>query len=317
MNTKRSAAERSASSLSPLLRRSDNPTQILQAGVVRKKWKHAIIRPLMKKPHLDPLGMAEQTISAPPCFLPLPGKPMILWKRWQNIFTTYLLAIGGDKYSPVRKQAILLHHLGTEGRRIYDDLPEVSLGMVEGQPMNVYEMSLPMLEKHFTPKIIIVFEWHRFFSQVQGLDEDIMTYVAALRGLAVTCDFRDLSDSLIHDQHVRCMNNKKVKEKLLATDPSLEESKHIARSMEHTEAWIKEIETKSYMKDSNKETTVEVKEFKAKKQEKPAESNAMRVVEKKNSNIICFRCGCPGHMASSSMCAARNLTCRMCGRKGL
>ncbi|KAJ1092682.1 hypothetical protein NDU88_005792 [Pleurodeles waltl] len=43
-------------------------------------------------------------------------------------------------------------------------------------------------------------------------DEDIMSYVATLRGLAVTCDFRDLCDSLIRDQIVRCTNNKKVKE---------------------------------------------------------------------------------------------------------
>ncbi|KAJ1198957.1 hypothetical protein NDU88_002795 [Pleurodeles waltl] len=25
------------------------------------------------------------------------------WKRWKNIFTTYLLALAGDKYSPIRK----------------------------------------------------------------------------------------------------------------------------------------------------------------------------------------------------------------------
>ncbi|KAJ1170592.1 hypothetical protein NDU88_002465 [Pleurodeles waltl] len=124
--------------------------------------------------------------------------------------------------------------------------------MGEGQPMNVYEMSLQMLEKHFTPKISVVFERHRFFSRVQGQDEDVMTYVAALRGLAVPCDFCDLCDSLIRDQIVRCTNNKKVKEKLLSIVPSLEESTHIARSMERSEAWIKEIETKSYMKDSNK-----------------------------------------------------------------
>ncbi|KAJ1129264.1 hypothetical protein NDU88_007635 [Pleurodeles waltl] len=88
-------------------------------------------------------GMAEQSISTPPCFLLLPGEPTITWKRSKKCFATYLLAIGGDKYSPLRKQAILLYHLDTEGRRIYDDLPE-------------------------------------------GLDEDVMTYVAALRGLAVT-----------------------------------------------------------------------------------------------------------------------------------
>ncbi|KAJ1215503.1 hypothetical protein NDU88_003111 [Pleurodeles waltl] len=106
-----------------------------------------------------------------------------------------------------------------------------------------------------------------------GYDEDVMTYVAALRGLAVTCDFRDLNDSLIRDQIVRSTNNKKVKEKLLSIDPSLEESIQIARSMEHTETWMKEIEAKGYMKESDKENTVEVNEFKAKEQEKTCQHN--------------------------------------------
>ncbi|KAJ1206774.1 hypothetical protein NDU88_002172 [Pleurodeles waltl] len=51
-------------------------------------------------------------------------------------------------------------------------------------------------------------------ARVQGHDDDVMSYVAALRGLAVTCDFRDLCDSLIRDQIVRCTSNSKVKEKL-------------------------------------------------------------------------------------------------------
>ncbi|KAJ1162840.1 hypothetical protein NDU88_003305 [Pleurodeles waltl] len=169
--------------------------------------------------------------------------------------------------------------------------------------MNIYEMFLQMLEKHFTPKMSIVFKQHKFFSRVQGHDEDVMTYVAALRWLAVRCDFRDLNDSLIRDQIVHCMNNKKVKEKLLSIDPSLEEYVQKARSMEHTEAWIKEIETKGYMKNSNKETTVEVKEFKVKKQGKAVGNNGVKAMEKKSLNVICYRCGCPGHIASSPMCA--------------
>ncbi|KAJ1165255.1 hypothetical protein NDU88_005683 [Pleurodeles waltl] len=127
--------------------------------------------------------------------------------------------IAGDRHTPVRKQAILLHHLGAEGRRIYDDLPEIPLGTGDGQPTNVYEMSLLMLEKHFTPKLNTVFERHKFFSCAQGQDEDIMSFVATRRGLAVTCDFRDLSDSLIRDQIVRCTNNIESERKVIINGP--------------------------------------------------------------------------------------------------
>ncbi|KAJ1200459.1 hypothetical protein NDU88_004283 [Pleurodeles waltl] len=188
--------------------------------------------------------------------------------------------------------------------------------MGDGQPANPYEMSLQMLETHFAPKISIVFERHKFFSRIQGYDEDVLTYVAALRGLAVTCYFQNLSDSLIRDQIVRCTNSKKVKERLLSIDPSLEECIQIVRSMEHTETWMKEIEVKSHMRDSDKENTVEVKEFKVKKQDKKSGNKGIKVMEKRNPNILCYRCGGLGHIASSPMCIARTLTCRVCGIRG-
>ncbi|XP_078514986.1 uncharacterized protein LOC144773717 [Lissotriton helveticus] len=186
--------------------------------------------------------MTEQGMAEPPSFLPVPGEPTIPWKMYENIFFTYMLAIGGDKYEPIRRQAILLHHLGTEGRRIYDDLPEVSLGIGDGQPINVYDMSLKMLEKHFTPKLSVVFERHTFFCRSQTQDEDIMSYVATLRGFSVTCEFQGLMESLTRDQIVRCTRDKKIKERLLSLDPTLEEAIQIARSMENTAVWMKEID---------------------------------------------------------------------------
>ncbi|KAJ1214735.1 hypothetical protein NDU88_002352 [Pleurodeles waltl] len=105
-------------------------------------------------------------------------------------------------------------------------------------------------------------------ARAQGQDEDIMSYVATLRGLAVTCDFRDLYDSLIRDQIVRCTNNKKVKEKLLSMDPTLEECIQVARSMDHTATWMKEVErTNMHAKYIDERSMVEVKEVKAKRQE--------------------------------------------------
>ncbi|XP_078518872.1 uncharacterized protein LOC144784049 [Lissotriton helveticus] len=233
--------------------------------------------------------MTEQSMSAPPSFLPIPGEPSIPWKRWKNIFFTYLLVIGGDKYGPLRKQAKLLHHLGVEGRRMYDDLSEISLGMGNGQPMNFYDMSLQMLEKHFTPKVNVVFERHTFFSRVQNQDEDIMTYVAYLHGLAVTCEFQGLFDSLIRDKIVRCTNIKKVTEKLLSKDPTLEEAIQIARSMENTAVWMKEIDkgkspSASAVITIGKEVLAEVKEVKREVVKKPVNKNSEYVAVKVGDN---------------------------------
>ncbi|KAJ1113166.1 hypothetical protein NDU88_001421 [Pleurodeles waltl] len=186
--------------------------------------------------------MGDQGISAPPPFLATPGDPPIPWKQWKKIFNTYMLVIGSDRYAPPRRQAILLHHLGIEGRRIYENLPEVSLGVGDGQSINVFDMSMQMLDEQFTPRTNLVLQRHKFFSRVQREDEDIASYVASLRGLALSCEFHQLLDSLIRDQIVRCAYDKRIREKLLGKDPNLEEAIRIAKGMEHATVWLKEME---------------------------------------------------------------------------
>ncbi|KAJ1138313.1 hypothetical protein NDU88_004700 [Pleurodeles waltl] len=114
--------------------------------------------------------------------------------------------------------------------------------MGDGQPSNLFEKSLQMLDLQFTPKINLVLELHKFFSRVQNPEEDMASYVASLRGLALSCRFEQLSDSLIRDQIVRCAYNKKIREKLLMKDPNLDDSVQIAKAMEHTAVWLQEIE---------------------------------------------------------------------------
>ncbi|KAJ1124182.1 hypothetical protein NDU88_002643, partial [Pleurodeles waltl] len=94
---------------------------------------------------------------------------------------------------------------------------------------------------HFGHKVNIVLERHRFFSRVQAKDEKVGTYIASLRGLAQTCDFGELEDSLIRDQLVRCTNNLRVQEKLLTYNPTLKEAVDMARGIEHTVECMREI----------------------------------------------------------------------------
>ncbi|KAJ1175494.1 hypothetical protein NDU88_000782 [Pleurodeles waltl] len=84
-------------------------------------------------------------------------------------------------------------------------------------------------------------ERHKFFMRLQAKDERVGNYIASLKTLAQTCDFAELTDSLIPDQLVRCTNNPRVQEKLLAKKPSLQEAQIIADSMEHAILWAKEM----------------------------------------------------------------------------
>ncbi|KAJ1149579.1 hypothetical protein NDU88_002386 [Pleurodeles waltl] len=174
--------------------------------------------------------------------------------------------------------------------------------MGDGQPTNVFEMSLQMLDLQFTPKTYLVLEHHKFFSRMQSAEEDMTSYVAALRGLALSCRFEQLSDSPIRDQIVRCAYNKKIREKLLMKDPNLEEAIQIAKRMEHTALWLKE------MDDSNKEGKQNIiSEIKNKTKFLVNEENkkSTRSWEDPDGRkfglreVKCYWCGVPWHIASS------------------
>ncbi|KAJ1214409.1 hypothetical protein NDU88_002028 [Pleurodeles waltl] len=86
-----------------------------------------------------------------------------------------------------------------------------------------------------------------FLKWMQNAEKDVASYVATLRGLALSCHFEQLSDFLIRDQIVRCAYNNRIREKLLMKDPNLDEAIQIAKRMEHTAVWLQE------MDDSKKE----------------------------------------------------------------
>ncbi|KAJ1213855.1 hypothetical protein NDU88_001485 [Pleurodeles waltl] len=259
--------------------------------------------------------MATPTMSQPPPFLSDKGDPILPWKRWKNLFDSYLIAIGGEKFSPARKQAVLLHNLGIEGRNIYDSLEPLSIGGADGELRDVYEMSITILAAHFESKLNIVLERHTFFARSQGGTGSVGNVVAALRTVARTCDFGEITDYLIRDQLIRCTNNKRVQEKLLTKYPDLREAIAIVEGMESTSSWIKEMNHTEgdclsvVQAPRNQEEVLKVSidnKAQGSSQEKRRDIKVLR----------CYRCGNMGHTANNTNCFARNSLCRKCGKRG-
>ncbi|KAJ1134404.1 hypothetical protein NDU88_000856 [Pleurodeles waltl] len=126
-------------------------------------------------------------------------------------------------------------------------------------------------------------------------------------------------DEIIRDQLFERTNYRKVQEKLLATDdPDLETVLRIARSIEHSQYCMKE------MNEGAK--AVEVKHLKVKskssqtlrggkmKPHRELEVSSSRVTEEKGP-MLCFHCGSKLHMGNSKYCAAVNQNCFKCGKR--
>ena len=119
--------------------------------------------------------------AAPAPFLPSAGaEAAVPWPRWVKMFDSFLLAIGGDEYTPARKRAVLLTCLGAEGQRVFDSLPVAV--KVEGE--DDFQFATRRLKAHFEPKVNVCGERYRFRSRAQQQGETVLQWVGVLRQLA-------------------------------------------------------------------------------------------------------------------------------------
>ncbi|KAJ1169802.1 hypothetical protein NDU88_001692 [Pleurodeles waltl] len=86
----------------------------------------------------------------------------------------------------------------------------------------------------------------QFFMSAQTKDERAANYLASLKNLAWTCEFCELTDSLIRDQLERCTIDPRVQENMFAKDPSLKQAIEKVEGSEHASGWVKEVRGITY-----------------------------------------------------------------------
>ena len=98
-------------------------------------------------------------------------------------------------------------------------------------PTNPKTLTLPaiaqLLKDHFVPKRLIIAERFTFHRRNQRPGETMTEYDAALRKLAVTCEFEACLEEAIHDRLVRGLRGEAIQRRLLS-EPKLT----LAKAME-------------------------------------------------------------------------------------
>ncbi|XP_069463407.1 vomeronasal type-2 receptor 1-like [Ambystoma mexicanum] len=254
------------------------------------------------------LKVGRYDISAPKNKHLLLNESAILWaanKEMQKQFKYKTEAKGQCLQLGSVATAYCRAHISLTRRRILDGLAG-SLTL-DDDDADVYDQTVKKLRDHFEPRKNISFERHKFFQRAQEQNESVESYVACLRSLSYSCEFEQLADSLIRDQLLRCTNNLKIQEKLLARDMKLDEALDMARSIERTSHYVKEL------KDDKQMATA---------------MSVCSVDQKKRSNSLtprrgnwsakgsCFRCGNFRHSANFPSCPARYAECFRCKGKG-
>ena len=77
------------------------------------------------------------------------------------------------------------------------------------------------LEKHFKPKNLVIYERYKFYNCHQGESESIQDYVANIRELATTCNFKTHLAEMMRDKFVMGLRDQKTLKALLTKEDTL------------------------------------------------------------------------------------------------
>lgn len=153
------------------------------------------------------------------------------------------------------------------------------------------------LESHFSPAKIEIAERYRFFQRRQSNSECVAEYVAALRKLAVHCNFGTYLDTALRDQLVCGLYDIKCQKELLCMSSLL-----LQDAVQHAKAY--EAVARESAAIHPTQPTAEV----------DSGTQQVEFVSSGSRGRACFRCGSQNHLASR--CRFGNAVCFACGGRG-
>ena len=145
------------------------------------------------------------------------------------------------------------------------------------------------MKEHYKKETVKIAERFKFFKRVQQENESLADYLAELRKLAKTCNFRDYLDTALRDQLVCGLRDQKTQKELLCIpDLTITKATERARAAETV----------------NRET----------KQLNPEPVATHQLSKQSKQAGKCHRCGKQGHTGAN--CIHRDKRCHYCKKVG-
>ena len=142
------------------------------------------------------------------------------WRQFETDFDIFVRAAHSDKDEKTKAYIMLnmAGHEAIEKEKSFVYAPEVKVGDDVVTPAETRE-DLETLKRKFReiclPDTNVIMERHKFNTRVQAEGESSSSYVANLRILANTCEYKDLKDDLIRDRLVCGIRSDNVRKQLL------------------------------------------------------------------------------------------------------
>ncbi|OXU26401.1 hypothetical protein TSAR_009769 [Trichomalopsis sarcophagae] len=221
-------------------------------------------------------------------------KPMDkTWKMWKQEFIIFLKAAGFDKKTNEEKAFCLMNQIGRVGLAAMQEM------QLDGNEEKDFDILINKFDEYFDPPKRETEERFKFYTRSKKNNEPIEAYIADLKEKAKTCNFGDLTDSLVRDMVILDIKDKHLR-KILFQEKELDLPKLTLLYRQF------ELSTEK-MKEVTKKAAAE------KAEAKPKDSNAASADTNKKTKNVCWRCG-TSH--SPGACPAFKVTCDKCNEKG-
>ena len=216
------------------------------------------------------------------------------WNAYVERMEQYFIANEIDKDKQV---AVMLSLMGNKTYGLLRNLA------APAKPSTLsFKTIVDTLQKHLSPKPLLIAERFRFHKRNQLEGETVSTYLAELKKLSLNCEFGTNLNDALRDRLVCGLHNELIQKRLLSEpDLSLAKGSEIAFAMEAAAK-----DTLELQGNINKES--EVNKLNQGRETVPKGKDDVK------SKPHCYRCG--GSTHKSAECYFRSETCRKCEKLG-
>lgn len=234
------------------------------------------------------------------------------WTKWIRRFERFRIASALNKKPEAEQVNFLVYSMGEKADEIFSSF---NLGTDEAI---TYNTVIDRYNKHFIPKVNVIFERSQFNTRVQQNGESVEQFVIALHQLAERCNYEkfgnELKDELIRDRLVIGLLDKTIREKLQLEDElTLEKAVRIARQAENIK--IQNDEDKLSIDRIQQRNSWRNKTKMAGNLHNSNVKQSVRLSNYNNNKRRCYRCG-SDTIHTGNKCPARNSTCNICNKIG-
>lgn len=226
------------------------------------------------------------------------------WLRWVESFE---LIAGLAKYEE-DKLNWMLAYAGPEVQQILKYAAEADLPLV----MAPYTRAIKKLSNHFASKATPFMNEQALLSCKQLKTEAFNEYLVKVQEAAARCDLKEKTDQAVLHQLARGSFYEKVREKCSEVS-DLQKAINFALTHENNQAQKKEAQQK-LEQDINAIGSNDRGRGKQFKQFKRSSNGNFKARNPKRRE--CYRCGSWKHIATSTECIAKDVTCDKCKKKG-